>query len=91
MTRNWTSATPSAEPSPGVYAPFRISKDEQINIHFPLTPLWAGGAGGAPGGGVEMADWYPSWSLCQAPRSSLWVSGQSKDVRVLLSMLRQRE
>lgn len=35
--------------------------------------------------GVEMAEWYPSWILCQAPRPGLWVSGQGEGVRVFIA------
>lgn len=53
MVRNWPSATRAVLPSSAVYAPLRISKDEQINIYFPF-PCWGGGATGAwRGAGTE--------------------------------------
>lgn len=68
MVRNWPSATQAVLPSSAVYAPLRISKDEQINIYFPF-PCWWGGVQGrgvelAPRAGVSQVVGKVCFSLC---------------------------
>lgn len=73
-------------PSSAVYAPFQISKDEQISIHFPFTPLWGSQRGTVR---VVVADGYYWFGSSARPLGPAFGSVGKGRVSKYVSMLTQ--